>query len=464
MKILFTHAYYMVDDAKEQKIQMPYVPLGLLYISAWLEKNNWKNDVYDTTFSKQADHFKYILSYMPDVIGIYTNLMTKIKVVELIRFIKSKPELSESLIVLGGHDTTFNIENYLQVGADVLIIGEGEESMLDVVKAHAQNRHQSFKFSTIEGIAFKDSAGDIIKTRPRSKIKSLDVLPFPARDKIDLPQYLSTWKSNHGYSSLSISTQRGCPYTCKWCSTAVYGQSYRRRSPVHVIQEIIEIQKTYAPDQFWFVDDVFTIHHGWLTEFEEELKRKNIKIHYECITRADRLNETVLKVLKETGCKRVWIGAESGSQNILDAMDRRVKADQVRNMILKAREQGIGTGTFIMLGYPGEQEEDIKTTLHHLKLSNPDQFTITLTYPIKGTELYNELSPFLKGELPWDKSTDRDIKFKRTYHERYYTFAIRWIYNTMNIQNLPERNPIQTLILSIKVLLSRFGMMVYKNI
>jgi radical SAM superfamily enzyme YgiQ (UPF0313 family) len=283
----------------------------------------------------------------------------------------------------------------------------------------------------IPGIAFLEN-DKFIQTPERQKIRDLDELSIPNRKKINLWQYLDVWKKHHGRNALSISTMRGCPYTCKWCSRAVYGLSYRRRSPEKVVEELLEIKNAYNPDSLWFVDDVFTISHRWLTAFRDELKRHELIIPYECITRADRLNEEVIATLKETGCFRIWIGAESGSQKVIDLMDRRVDVNQVRDMIKLTRKHGIEAGTFIMLGYPGETEEDIEETIRHLKQSNPDQFTITVAYPIKGTELYQEIEAIQTTNLDWSTSTDRQVDFKRMYSRKYYDYAVKRVINEVN--------------------------------
>jgi radical SAM superfamily enzyme YgiQ (UPF0313 family) len=212
----------------------------------------------------------------------------------------------------------------------------------------------------------------------------------------------------------------------------VYGLSYRRRSAKLVVEELEAIKKDYNPDSLWFVDDVFTISHKWLREFHEEMKKKNLIIPYECITRADRMNEEIIQLLKDTGCFRVWIGAESGSQKVIDLMDRRVDVGQVRDMIKLSKKYAIETGTFIMLGYPGETEDDIEETIHHLKDSNPDHFTITIAYPIRGTEMFQEIESIQTDNLEWSSSTDREIDFKRTYSRRYYDFAVRRVTNEVN--------------------------------
>jgi len=434
MKIVLTHAYFLSLDPKEKAIMKPYPPLGLLYISAWLDKFGMDNEVYDATFSDPNSQRQYLLKVHPDIIAIYANLMSKIMLADLISFIRSENIFDQTLIVLGGPDVTYNIENYLSLGADVLVIGEGEETMLEI--AISYEGKSKAQFHHIDGIAFVDEKEGVTKTRARQKMPDLDLLPSPNRSKIDMSLYLDTWKKHHGKSAISISTQRGCPYTCKWCSTAVYGQSYRRRSPATVAGEMEFIQKHYNPDQLWFVDDVFTVSHKWLNDFQLELRARNIHIPFECITRADRLTLDVINVLKDAGCFRVWIGAESGSQKILDAMDRRVDISHVQEMIMQAKKMGIETGTFIMLGYPGETESDIKLTLNYLKSANPDYFTITVAYPIKGTPLYIETESSQIKKNFWAGSTDRDIDFKRTYQRSYYNYAVRWVVNSVKLHKL----------------------------
>lgn len=423
MNILFTHAYYLSDDPKEQKIMKPYPPLGLLYVSSYLISKNIPNDVFDSTFYTREEQLAYILEKKPEIICIYTNLMTKIEVVKLIKVLKTI-QFGFPKIVLGGPDVTFNLENYLKAGADFLIIGEGEETAFELYNAISNNSD----FSTVNGIAYLVN-NNVVKTLPRTKFRELDELPLPNRDAIPNEKYLKTWKDNHGESSMTISTQRGCPYTCKWCSTAVYGQSYRRR-PAHLVaQEMKMLKDKYNPDAIWFVDDVFTISHKWLTAFHEEVVKQNAQIRFECITRAERLNDEILRLLKEAGCFRIWIGAESGSQKIIDAMDRRVDVNHVKKMIQDTNALGIETGTFIMVGYPGETQDDITETIQYLKEANPTYYTITVAYPIKGTSLYDEIENDITIQPDWETSTDREIDFKRNYSRKYYDYAVSKVVN-----------------------------------
>lgn len=453
MNILLSHGYFLQDDPKEQKIMRPYVPLGILYISAYLEQHGFENDVFDTTFSSKTEFEQHLLVTKPSIVGLYTNLVTKVNILSIFHFIKQN--LPETIIILGGPDVRYNAENYLRHGVDYIVMGEGEQTMLALVQHIV---HQQGELSAIAGVAYLRD-GALVQNAEREKLKNLDDLPLPNRKKVNLHLYLDTWKKFHGKGTMSVSTMRGCPYTCKWCSRGVYGLSYRRRSPEKVADELDMLKREYNPDSLWFVDDVFTISHKWLEEFRNELKNRNLRIPYECITRADRMNEEVLGMLKETGCFRVWIGAESGSQKIIDLMDRRVDVNRVRDMIRLSKKYNIESGTFIMLGYPGETEEDIEETIHHLKQSNPDHFTITVAYPIKGTELYQEVESSQTTHLDWAQSTDRMIDFKRTYSRKYYDYAVKRVISEINYFKSKKSNSVfQTTKLKIKSLAAKAGM------
>lgn len=458
MSILLTHAYYLFEDDKEQKIMKPYPPLGILYISSYLQENGIENDLYDSTFYSSQEQLHFIKEKQPKVIAIYTNLMTKLNVIKLVNEIKRNECYGNPKIILGGPDITYNCENYLKIGVDFLIIGEGEETMLELYNAISNN----LPYKEIPGIAYLDNS-KLVKTPARIKMKDLSLLPLPNRKAIPVEKYLNTWKRYHGKSSMTVSTQRGCPYTCKWCSTAVYGQSYRRRPADLVAKELKTLKEEYNPDSIWFVDDVFTVSHKWLRNFHQEVMKQDAIIPFECITRAERLNDEILQLLKEAGCYRIWIGAESGSQKIIDAMDRRVEVNVVKTAIQKTNNLGIETGTFIMLGYPGEDEKDIKDTVKYLKEANPTHFTITVAYPIKGTSLYNEIKDKITVQPAWEFSTDRDIDFKRTYKKSYYNYALKYVINEVNQRKQRQKGNFTTALkMKTKSLLAQTGMKLLK--
>ena len=432
MDLLLTHGYFLAEDEHEKRIMKPYPPLGVLYLSAFLKSKGYDVGLFDSTFRTRQELFRYVRSHRPAIVGIYCNLMTKLNVLELIRFCK-KEGLT---VVLGGPEPAFYTNEFLDFGADVIVLGEGELTMrqlLEQIPVHGVNLlHQ------VPGIAFKDRMGAVVHTEARPVVKNLDDLPFPDRESIDLQTYISTWRKVHKLGAISLITARGCPYTCKWCSHAVYGFTHRRRSPKNVVDEVEHLIESYHPDLLWIADDVFTINHRWLFEYSREMKHRGLKIPFECISRADRVNDEVLRTMSELGCFRIWFGSESGSQRILDAMSREVTTREIASVTKIAQQYGIEVGLFVMLGYTGETIEDIEATIAHLKSTNADTFLTTVAYPIKGTSYYNEIESALKTDLSWEKRTERDFKVTGRYSDRFYWFAQRRMGNEVRYHRLSQ--------------------------
>ena len=229
--------------------------------------------------------------------------------------------------------------------------------------------------------------------------------------------------------SVSLITARGCPYTCTWCSHSVFGYSHRRRSPSNVVDEVEHIVDTYHPDLLWYADDVFTINHKWLYEYADEMERRGFQLPFETISREDRLNEDVVKTLARLGCYRLWIGAESGSQKVLDLMKRRTNAERVRDMVHLLKKHGIEVGMFIMLGYDGEERSDLEATVEHLKEAGPDTFLTTVAYPIKGTPYYQTVADRVIARQAWD-----DRLRSRLHHRRPPLAALLPVRDTLDGQ------------------------------
>jgi radical SAM superfamily enzyme YgiQ (UPF0313 family) len=228
--------------------------------------------------------------------------------------------------------------------------------------------------------------------------------------------------------SVNLITARGCPYKCRWCSHAVFGYSHRRRHYRDCADEVEYIRDTYQPDQVWYADDVFTIHRGWLLNYAAELKRRHIKLPFETISRADRMmREDILQTLADMGCYRVWIGSESGSQRILDAMQRDVTVEQVQWATKTAQRYGIQVGMFLMWGYAGEAMADIAATIEHVKACNPDIFFTTVAYPIKNTAYYHEVAEHVVLPQAWSDATDRDYRIRGRHSRQYYKYADQWL-------------------------------------
>lgn len=432
MDILLTHGYCLYEDPHELQVMKPYPPLGILYISAYLKTRDFDVSVFDMTFSNLEAFREYIERERPPVVGFYSNLMTRPRIVKMIQLC----EEHGSLVVVGGPDSANYPEEYLERGASVVAIGEGELTLEELLPHLA--RYGPTGMENIQGIAYRDGDGNVVRTIERPYIAKLDDQPFPDRAAIDIPRYVRTWRENHGQGPVSLITARGCPYTCKWCSHAVYGYTHRRRSPENVADELELIIEQYQPDMAWYADDVFTIHRGWFFRYAEELKRRGIRIPFETISREDRLKEDIIQALADMGCFRIWIGAESGSQKILDNMKRKTKAERVIEMVHLLQKYGIEAGMFIMLGYDGEEMEDLQASVDLLKRSNPDLFLTTVAYPIKGTPYYSDVVDRVIALKSWDEGSDRDFTVAGRHSRRFYQYATRWMVNEVNLHKLRQ--------------------------
>ena len=427
MDILLSHGYFLKEDPVEQEVMKPYPPLGLLYLSSYLKGSGFSVEVFDSTFSSLAAFEARVEKKRPPVVGLSANLMTRVRVVEMIRLCRS---LGSWVVVVGPEPASYP-RQYLEQGADVIVEGEGEETLEELLRHRSEGRPQSL--AEIEGICFRDKAGGIVRTPSRSMIRELDRLPFPDREAIDQKRYMDVWRRYHGRGPVSIITSRGCPYTCSWCSHGVYGFSYRSRSAQNVADEVERLMRTCQPDMLWYADDVFTMNRKWLFSFSNELQKRNLRIPFETISREDRLDAEVIRELAAMRCFRLWIGAESGSQPILDAMQRRTSASRVVEMVRLLQDNGIEAGLFIMLGYAGEQREDVEATLTFLKSASPDRFLTTVAYPIKGTAYFDELGDRIVRNGGWETGTDRDLGVQGRYPDRFYHHAGRWIHHQMKL-------------------------------
>jgi anaerobic magnesium-protoporphyrin IX monomethyl ester cyclase len=429
-ELLLTHGYFMGDDPKELQIRKPYVPLGILYICAHLRSKGFEVDVFDSTFSTKNELIRHLQTERPAVLGVYANLMTRGNVVEILQAAREAGWRT----VAGGPEPGAYVNEYLQAGAEVVVTGEGEATMEELLPALRVNSIN--ELAKVRGIAFVDDAGAVRRTEPRPQIPNLDSQPWPARDAVDIERYLQTWREAHGQGSISFITARGCPYHCRWCSHQVYGQTHRRRSARAVVDEVEWLLSRYEPDMVWVADDVFTIHHGWLREYAAEMRRRGLRIPFECITRADRLNAEMAQILAELGCFRVWIGSESGSQRILDAMERGVRVEQVQSSIDLCKSNGIQTGMFLMWGYEGEELADIEATIEHVKRSDPDIFLTTVSYPIKGTPYFERISSSLVQLKPWSQTNDREFVVRGRHSRQFYEFADQLLRDEVNLKRL----------------------------
>jgi len=433
--ILLTHGYFLYEDEKERQIMKPYPPLGLLYLSSYLKRAGFTVELYDSTLGSREGLFAR-LATSSHVLGIYTNLMTRSNVLAII----AQAKAHGWTVIVGGPESANYPAEYLQHGADVVVIGEGEVTLCETLTALADRGPH--RLHGVAGTCFRDEEGSVVENLPRPQIEAIDSLPWPDREQVDIWEYMRIWKTHHGMGSVNLITARGCPYKCRWCSHAVFGYSHRRRDFRDCADELEAIRDTYHPDQVWYADDVFTINHAWLSNYNAELKRRNIRIPFETISRADRMmKEETLATLAELGCYRIWIGSESGSQRILDAMQRGVKVEQVQWATQAAQRHGMQVGMFLMWGYEGETLEDIEATIDHVKKANPDIFFTTVAYPIKNTPYFHEVSDRVVMTQPWEQSTDRDFRIQGRHSRTYYKHADRWLRNEVEAFRLEARDP-----------------------
>lgn len=420
--LLLAHGYFLEADPQEQRVMKPYPPLGLLYISAHLKARGFGVSVFDSTFRSWSEFEEALRRQRPGLVGLYCNLMTKRTVLRMIAACRA----AGVPVVVGGPEPPHYAERYLEAGAEVVVIGEGEVTLEELVprlRAGGARR----ELAGVAGIVFRDGEGRAVRTPPRALIRDLDAQPLPDRDAIDLRPYLAAWRARHGRGSLSLLTARGCPYTCRWCSRSVFGETHRRRTPRAVADEAQMLLERWRPDMLWYVDDVFTIHRGFVLAYADEMARRRLRVPFECISRADRVDADVADALRRLGCFRVWLGSESGSQRILDAMDRRVTVEQVRRATRVLQDRGIEVGLFVMLGYPGEDESDLHATVDHLKQTAPDVFLTTVAYPIRGTPYHEQVEAGLREPGPWSEWSDRDLAPAGRPTRLYYRFARQWM-------------------------------------
>ena len=436
--IILTHGFFLDEDKIEQQIMRPYPPLGILYIASYLKKKGWTPMILDTTFITRAGFESTLKDDACRIIGIYTTHMTRSSVVRQIRAAKSM----NYMIILGGPDSANYQNEYLEQGADIIIIGEGEESLNELMH-HLMNDKSRDKHGNINGIVYLNDKGELIRTPARSYL-DINSIAWPDRESIDINRYMDVWKEHHGYTSINIITSRGCRFGCRWCSHAVFGSSERRRDPEDCANEVKWIIDKYNPTQLWFADDVFTMDSEWIFRFSAKLKLRNIRIPFETISRADRMQDSdLIKELALMGCRRIYIGSESGSNRILRNMRRGVTTEQVFHAVELCRQNNIETAIFIMWGYEGETPDDIELTIKHILKTQPDLFFTTTVHPIKNTPYYSDIRHKIFYPDNWSTANDKKISIKDRIPVAYYKAADNWLRNAVQADKLKDDSPIE---------------------
>jgi len=409
----------MAYDATQRKVRSPLPPLGLLYVGAALERAGYSVRVLDCTFLSGIEEAKELLrSWRPRSVGIYT-MITMAR--HGIALGKEARKLGIP-VVFGGPDASLDPGKYLRKGAgDVVVIGEGEVTGVELVgRLLAGSDPRDLK-----GLAYLDDHGMVVTTPRRDPIEGLDGVPTPDRDLIDNERYRRTWLEDHGFAMSLIITSRGCPFGCHFCSNhiAPFGRRYTYRSPANVADELGEIVNRYGYDRVWMADDVFSINRKRTLALCDEIRRRGIRFAWSCLTRADLVDDEVLAAMREAGCYIIYFGVESGSQRMLDAMNRSMTVQEIISGTLAAKRAGIKIHTFLLVGYPGETYSSIQETIRLVKGISPDEFSFTIAYPLPGTELFRKVE-FLSDDVEWLNQGENRLLFKSDIPERALRFAI----------------------------------------
>jgi anaerobic magnesium-protoporphyrin IX monomethyl ester cyclase len=420
-EILFGQSYFLRFDPKLWKAMQPYPPLGTLYAASYLRTRGYEVALFDAMLADSESEWEEALKrHQPRYAVLYEDNFNYLSKMCLLRMREAAYRMiglarqAGCTVIVAGADMTDHASNYLQHGAHFVLLGEGEETLGELVDA-------------LSGRADRDPAQIIglmspSTTQPsrRPDIRNLDSLPFPAWDLVDTEKYRKVWMSRHGYYSMNMVTTRGCPFHCNWCAKPIWGQRYNSRSPENVAAELRWLKDNFHPDHIWFADDILGLKPGWIESFSAAVKAQDALVPFKCLQRADLITEKTASALAQAGCRTVWIGAESGSQKILDAME---KGDNVRDIYAAARQlrlHQIEVGFFLQFGYPGENWGDIRQTLQMVRDCLPDDIGISVSYPMPGTGFYEQVKLELGEKQNWQDSEDLAMLYRGPYPTEFY--------------------------------------------
>ena len=462
--ILFSHSYFLRFDPKQWSIGQPYAPLGTLYAASVMRQNGYQVALFDTMFAHQPEEVIIPLEKIqPDFFVIYDdgfNYLTKMCLTNMreaaFRMIRLAKERGCTVIV-SGSDATDRFAMYLDEGADFILMGEAELTLLELINSIQKNKTD---FSTIQGLAFIHN-NSLVTTARRNVMKELDQLPFPAWDIVDMEPYRQCWLKHAGYFSMNMGTTRGCPFKCNWCAKPIYGNRYNTRSPKNVVDELKMLQKKYNFDHIWFCDDIFGLKPSWIKSFADLIEKENVTFKFKMQGRVDLLlEENNIKDLARAGCENIWMGAESGSQKILDAMDKGTTVRQIFEATALLKKNNIRPSFFIQFGYPGETKEDIKKTIAMINTLLPYEIGISVSYPLPGTVFYEKVKSQLKEKTNWTDSDEMALMFRNTYHPAFYKQLHRYVHKSyrkhLSFENWRQlfTNPVRSNFATLKKALS----------
>lgn len=431
-KVLFTHSYFYYFDPKQWRSGQYYPPLATIQAAAVVRRNGFDTKLHDTNLLEHPDKIEQAIDvFRPKYVVIYDdgfNYLTKMCLTNMRDAAFRMAQIASGkgcTVIINSSDSTDHYESYLDQGVSFVVRGEGEETLTELL-LHLENGKSP---ETITGIAWRKDGKTIVNPQ-RPVMRDLDDLPIPAWDLVDVNSYKKIWKERHGYFSLNLATTRGCPFKCNWCAKPIYGNRYNSRSPEHVVNEIEYLVKTHGVDHFWMCDDIFGLKPGWIAEFNELVQARKLKFKYKIQSRVDLLLEAdTVRELAESGAETVWVGAESGSQQVLDAMDKGTTVEQIRKASQMLKHEHIEVGFFLQFGYPGESWKDIQATLQMVTEIMPDHIGISVSYPLPGTKFFETVKGQLKSKQNWTDSDDLSMMFAGTYPPEFYKILHRYVHD-----------------------------------
>ncbi len=428
MDVLLTHSNHVFSDEKQTRKMEPYPPLQTLLAAAVLRECGLAVTVCDIALDSAKDSLaKAIRKAAPCLVVVCEdgfNFLTKMCLSrnrELAFWTANLARVQGCSVAVHGSDSTDRIEEYLEAGFNYVLIGEVEETLRELATGSPAEQ--------VAGLAYRERrTGKTRHTPPRMLRAQLDSLPTPAWDLIDISHYRELWLTRHGYFSLNLVSSRGCPFRCNWCAKPIWGNNYHVRSAVSVAEEMLQLKTLYAPDHVWFTDDIFALSARWTADFANAVEQLRAQIPFKMQSRCDLMTRETVADLKRAGCCDVWMGAESGSQRILDAMEKGTKVQHIYQARENLRRNGIRTGLFLQFGYPGETWDDIEATIHMVRTAQPDDVGVSVTYPLPGTKLHQLVSSELGDKTNWTESGDLSMMFRGTFSTELYRALARAIH------------------------------------
>jgi anaerobic magnesium-protoporphyrin IX monomethyl ester cyclase len=424
--ILFGQSYYLRFDPKLWEARQPYPPLGTLYAASYLRAGGYRVALFDAMLAQSEDEWEAALeAHQPRLAVLYEDNFNYLSKMCLLRMRQAAFRMidmarrHDCTVIAAGSDASDHAQAYLEQGADFVLIGEGEATLAELADRLSGRSKQAF--CEIPGLAYREEDKRLVKTGRRPDLKDLDSLPFPAWDLVDVERYRRIWMEKHGYFSMNLATTRGCPFHCNWCAKPIWGQRYHTRSPENVVEEMRWLKRTYAPNHLWINDDIFGLKAGWVKRFAELVEAHEARIPFKSLNRVDLLlRPGEVEALKQAGCQIVWMGAESGSQKILDAMDKGTQVEQIYAASQRLHAAGIQVGFFLQFGYPGETLADIQRTLQMVSECEPDDIGVSVSYPLPGTPFYERVRVQLGVRQNWIDSEDLAMLYHGPFSTDFY--------------------------------------------